>query len=58
MSKYKEAVICYDKVLNIDPRYVGILYSKGMVFCKRGMHQEAITCNDKALAMTPLIHIS
>jgi hypothetical protein len=30
MSKYKEAVICYDKVLNIDPRYVDALSSKGL----------------------------
>jgi tetratricopeptide (TPR) repeat protein len=40
-------------VLNIDPRYVDALYSKGLVFCKQGKHQEAITWHDKALAIHP-----
>ncbi len=52
-SKYKEAVKWYDQALKIDPKSIGALNGKGLVFNKLERYEEAITWFDKAIEIDP-----
>jgi tetratricopeptide (TPR) repeat protein len=53
LSKFQEAIACYDKILEFYPRYAKALYNKGSVLQGLGKYQEAIVCYDKALEVNP-----
>lgn len=47
-DRYAEAIECYDKALEIDPRS-GAWWWKGKTLYKLGRFQEALQCYDKSL---------
>lgn len=49
LDRYDEAISCYDKVLEIDPKDVEVLSNKGRAFFKLSRDDAAISCYDKAL---------
>ena len=53
MRNYAEAIRCYDKTLEIDPKFAATWYSKGNTLCRMGMYGEAIKCFDKAIEIDP-----
>jgi len=53
LGKYQEAIVCYDKAIEINPIYDAAWYSKGAVLVRLGKDQEAIVCFDKALEIDP-----
>ena len=53
LGKELEAITCYDKALEINPRYVSAWYNKGFSFASLGRELEAIACYDKALEIDP-----
>ena len=48
MSKYTEAVECFDKALAINPKSVDVLNNKGVTLSMRGLYKEAIACFEQA----------
>ncbi len=54
LSKYYEAIKCYDKALQIDPNNALAWYWKGYSFYELGNNEEAIKCYDKALQIEPI----
>jgi len=53
LGKYEEAIACYDKALEIDPKDESAWYNKGVDLAKLGKYEEAIACYDKALEINP-----
>jgi tetratricopeptide (TPR) repeat protein len=53
LHNYKEAIDCYDKVLDIDPNNVVALNNKGVSLNGLAKYGEAITCFDKVLVIDP-----
>jgi tetratricopeptide (TPR) repeat protein len=53
LKRHNEAVGCYDRALQIDPRYSSALIGKGVALIELGQHEEAIGCYDKALTINP-----
>jgi tetratricopeptide (TPR) repeat protein len=51
-DRYAEAIECYDKSLEIDPRS-GAWWWKGKTLYKLGRFQEALQCYDKSLETNP-----
>ena len=49
----KEAISCYDKVLDIDPRNAAAYSNRGVAKSRLGDHQAAIADYDKALEINP-----
>jgi|TARA_B100000315_G_scaffold6008_1_gene6020 tetratricopeptide (TPR) repeat protein len=52
-GKFKEAIICYNEVLKIDPKDIDALNNKGIALGKLGKLDEAITCYDEASKIDP-----
>jgi serine/threonine protein kinase len=44
LKRHKEAVGCYDRALQIDPRYTSAWIGKGVALIELGQHEEAIGC--------------
>jgi tetratricopeptide (TPR) repeat protein/tRNA A-37 threonylcarbamoyl transferase component Bud32 len=53
LGKPQEAIECYDRALEINPRYAGAWYNKGTALDDLGKYQEAIVCYDEALEINP-----
>ena len=53
MSRYTDAVECFDKALAINPQSVEVLNNKGVTLSMRGLYKDAITCFDLAIAADP-----
>jgi tetratricopeptide (TPR) repeat protein len=53
LKRHKEAIISYDRALQIDPRYTFAWIGKGVALDELANHAEAIDCYDKALAIDP-----
>ncbi len=49
----KEKMKCYDKALEIDPKYVGAWNNKGSALYELGRYDEAIKSYDRALEIEP-----
>jgi len=45
--------MCYDKALDINPKYTNAWYNKGLVLDYLRKYEEAIKCYDKALELNP-----
>ncbi|RNJ77249.1 MAG: tetratricopeptide repeat protein [Nitrosopumilus sp. H13] len=52
-KRYKEAIKCYDKAIEIDPSDSMVFYRKGDALVKMGKHEEAVMCYDKAIEIDP-----
>ncbi len=57
-GRYDEAIRCYDKLLELDPRYAVAWYNKGNSLDALGRDEEAIRCYDKALEVDPRIALA
>ena len=53
VKKYKEAIQCYDKSLEIEPNDATTLNNKGLALRNLGRYEEAIQCYDKSLEIRP-----
>jgi tetratricopeptide (TPR) repeat protein len=52
-GRYKKALDCYNKALEINPRNAEVLYNKGIILYERNRHRDAIICFDEALEINP-----
>lgn len=52
-GNHEEAIRCYDKALEIDPRDVNTWSNKGIALGAMGRHEAALACFDKALEIEP-----
>jgi tetratricopeptide (TPR) repeat protein len=52
-KKYDEAIPCFDKALEIDPKYILALVYKGSVLSDLGRNGEALPYFDKVLGINP-----
>lgn len=49
ITKYDDAMICYNKSLEIDPMYANAWERKGMIYHKLKKFDDAISCYDKVI---------
>jgi len=47
-GEYENSIVCYDKAIKIDPKWVSPWLGKGMTYWILKKHEDAITCYDKA----------
>jgi glycine betaine/proline transport system substrate-binding protein len=52
-GNFEAAIECYDKALEIKPKYDNAWYNKGTTLDNLGRHEEAIVCYDRALEIKP-----
>jgi len=53
IGNYMNAIICYDKALEIDPDDSNVLVNKGDALTNLGRYEEAMKCYDKVLSQKP-----
>jgi eukaryotic-like serine/threonine-protein kinase len=53
LGRHEEAIRCFDKALEIDPRFAGAWTMKGGSLDRLSRYDEAIRCFDKALEIDP-----
>jgi tetratricopeptide (TPR) repeat protein len=53
LSRYEEAIGCFDKALEIQPRNAGAWSNKGIALAALRQHEQAIGCFDQALTIDP-----
>ncbi len=53
LGRHQEAIACYDKALEIDPRHANAWANKGNCLHSIGRYQEAIACLNEALEINP-----
>ena len=52
-GNHEDALIAYDKALELDPKHVGTWNNKGIVLSRLKRFEEAISCYDKAIELNP-----
>ena len=52
-EKHEEAIKCYDKAIEINPKNDNAYTNKGISLAKQENHEEAIKCYDKAIEINP-----
>ena len=52
-SKYDEAILTYDKAIELDQSYVEAWNNKGFVLYNQGKYDEAVQAYDKAIQLDP-----
>ena len=52
-GKNDDALMAYDKALEMDPKHVGTWNNKGIVLSRLKRFEEAISCYDKAIELNP-----
>ncbi len=57
LKKHEEAIECYSKALDIDPKYVEAWSNKGLSLFYLGRYEEAIECYNKALELNPQLAV-
>jgi tetratricopeptide (TPR) repeat protein len=51
--RYREAIACFDKAIEINPNYAMAWSEKGLSLHNLGNNEEAIECFDKSLELNP-----
>ena len=54
MGKYKEAIECFSRALEIDPENAEAWYNKGNTLYNMEKYKEAIECYDKVIKIDPV----
>ena len=57
LGRYEEAIDCYDRVLELDPRKVNAWYNKALAEDKLSKSQEAIHSYQQFLALVPAQYV-
>jgi len=52
-GKYQEALECFEKAIEINPKEEIAWYNKGVALTNLGKHQEALECFEKAIEINP-----
>ena len=47
-ENYENAIICHEKAIKLDPKWISPWLSKGRVYHKLKEYEKSITCYDKA----------
>jgi len=53
LSRYTEALECYDEVLEINPQFALAWLNKGWALGALGRYTEALECYDEAIEIDP-----
>jgi len=53
MGKFKDAIICFDKAIEISPDHKYAWYNKGVALARLGTFKDAIACYNKAIELDP-----
>jgi tetratricopeptide (TPR) repeat protein len=53
LKKYKEAIVCYNKAIEINPGYADAYNNKGNALYNLKKYKEAIVCYNKAIKIDP-----
>src|SRR3989344_2352192 len=53
LGKHHEAIACFDRMIEINPRDAKTWNNKGCALANLGKHQEAIACCDRAIEINP-----
>ena len=52
-EKYKEAIVCYNKVIELNPNYKDVWFWKGRCLSDMQRYEEAIICFNKSIELNP-----
>ena len=53
LSKFQDALVCYDQAIEINPRFADAWNHKGLALDHLDRHQEALICYDTAIEINP-----
>jgi tetratricopeptide (TPR) repeat protein len=53
LAKYDEAISCFDKAIEIDPKNTEAWNNEGQALSRLAKYDEAISCFDKAIEIDP-----
>ena len=53
LGRYQEAIACFDKAIEINPRCTESWIGKGSILYKLGKYKEALICYDEAIKIEP-----
>ncbi len=53
LGRHQDALACYDRAIEINPRYASAWYNKGAALGDLGRHQDALACYDRAIDINP-----
>ncbi|GBO52752.1 hypothetical protein APA_421 [Pseudanabaena sp. lw0831] len=53
LKRYPEAIVAYEKAVQIDPQYARAMYSQGLVLEELGRDREALQSYNRALVLYP-----
>ena len=52
-GKFTDAIACFDRVIEMDPRHVGAWKDKGICLKEIGRYEEAIQCFERSITLAP-----
>ena len=53
LKKYQDAITCFDKVLDIDPKYIAAVNNRGISLAEMGNTDDALEYYNKAIEINP-----
>ncbi len=53
LGKHDEAMVCYNKAVEINPQHSEAVYHKGRTLAQLGNYDDAIECYNNALKINP-----
>ena len=53
LTRVREALMCYDKAIELEPKNILAWCSKGVALSQLGRYEEALRCYDRALEINP-----
>ena len=52
-GKFSDAIVCFDRVIEMDPRHMKAWKERGICLKELGRYEEAIQCFDRSIALAP-----